>query len=208
MPVAPVAAGDIIQVLVEYRLNEQRLFNTFHYRYDGVPVITDGVTALRELLVDLRTNATDGLLPSIVALQSDEVTYERGEIQKIFPTRYSPEYLALTETGGQAIPSYPPQVSLCVTKKIELAVKGKVGRVEIAGLPQDSSSVGIWANSVITAAQVLAVNMLYAPTVTSGGPFTPVLYNRFAPAGSETLTNTFVQATVRVLRRRTVGLGI
>lgn len=203
-----INTNDIVLVTLRYRVGNQTCLNNVHYRYEGSAPIADGATALQDLISDLKTDAVDGWVVPIVSATSDQVVFNQITGQKIYPTRYAPQVTLMGNTGGQAVAAYPPNVSACISKKIELAKKGRVGRIEIAGLPQDTAVNGLWTSGTMTNLEVVANNLKLDRVAGAEGPFKPIVFNKKLPATSEIISATLVQQTARVMRRRTVGLGI
>lgn len=203
-----IETGDIIEVRIKYVQSSQQLLNVFHYRYDGPTTITDGPTALQNLLTAVETDPGQwGTTWAAEATQ--EATIETIQGQVIFPLR-RPYLGTATPIPGTSIDTALPQnTQLGLTKVGSTTGRGKTGRVEVPGAVVTMVSLGEtttlgagWLSNLADAVKMVVV-IGAAPDEVA----TPVIWRRGAPLTTEAITDVRAQRTVRVDHRRTVRVG-
>jgi len=206
MPPAPLADGDVIQCVIETRLNAQRLLNVLHYKCIGTPTNTDYFSGMSQLNTDL--NKAAFVIQELRTLLSDDAVIWSVYSQRVYPQRGPLVEQSIVQPGLVGTPAAPQNVTLSVTKKVDAAGRGLNGRMQLVGLPIAGITDGKW-----NAGQLAAVGpwtaLLLAP-LDAGidvDRYWPVTFNR-----SANTTNNIValelQEEVRTMHRRTVGLGI
>jgi len=199
----PIAAGSILEVSEIGRLNEQRVMNTFHYMCtasyeDGLATLTLFANAFE---------AADGVHSRYVECLSEDVTDIQIRYQWITPLRYI--YLSRNPAKGEgqiADGSLPPNTAMTVTKVGELANRHNIGGWHLPGVPLSAQDGGRLSAPQIALLQAFAEEAT-SEIVIVAAPFLPVIFNRAEPSESAHAIGFRLQDTIRVERRRTVGLG-
>jgi len=101
----------------------------------------------------------------------------------------------------------PSNTAQVVTRRGDLADRRNVSTLHLPGVPVAQvvdSFLTITQQDIL---QSFGVSMLQEFVTPGGAELRPVAFRRVDPVASRPLTETFPQETVRILRRRTVGLG-
>lgn len=211
MPPAPVAAGDIIQVIIKGEANGQTLLNVLYYKAkSGYPEDTYA-EAMEELwaaiVVDDITSITDAMVP----LMGNNTGINWVQCQRVYPTRDYYYRGAADLQGTHADDCDAPNVSAVITKRSERSGRGRSGSFHLGGIANTTYALG----KITPAAQSLLVTLaagieLVQQETTDGTGYEPGMFNPELGAGLNwsPIADTTVQETLRVMRRRTVGVGI
>jgi len=209
----PVQGGAIIEVSNIGVLNGQRVMNVWHYRFDGAPTpIVDGDELQSELRAVIQGGAAAGLLPALRAMCVEPMDWQRIRYQWIAPIRYSPVDVTVGNGPGAdvAVP-LPQNVCGVVTLQSIFAGPGSTGRKHFGGLSVDAIEAGL-VTAAFKAAAILVMETMSSPVPTPAvqinSSLVPVVYDRVDYTISVPWTGYTIQDTSRVLRRRTVGVGI
>jgi len=211
MPSAPLAVGDIVQLVIESRVNDQVCLNVLHYRARvALPAITYPEA------MDLLNQAVGGpsaesITDKMAAIMAENASIVRCQAQRVYPTRDIFYRLTVDKVGRAAGDCMAQNIAGVLTKRAEVAGRGRAGSFHLAGLPQEAMSVGYIANAFKPRFDELA-DKLGDPLVADGGQFVyePGMYSPGSGAGLNWnyIAAVETQTTLRVMRRRTVGLGI
>jgi len=203
-----IPIGSILEVQIETRANEQRCLNILHYR-----VTTEGSgTGIQAEVEDFLdgVESVSGIIGSYRALMSTEATMWSISGQLIRNDRYARIVHPIDDPGELSGNCTAQNVSAVITKRTELSGRWAVGSFHAACLPESAYLAGKLKNATLILAQELADDI--AETVTGpvrGGVYRPVVLHPQADHGGSTfISGCQAQETLRVVRRRTVGLGI
>lgn len=205
-----VGNNAIVEVSIVGQASGQTTLTILHYRLGGAPVETgtDGSAALTALNTVIN-NQTDSLQVRYMACMAVDFTCTAVRLQWLWPIRYRSQertpQAAVGTSGGQIVSA---NIAAAITRGGDLAGRGKSGTLHMPAVPANFMD-----DSILNADAKTAYDGFGARTATiiaaSGGlTFTPVLYNREAPAQSQQVTVAASKNTVRTMRRRTVGRGI
>lgn len=200
----PLIGDSIIQVIIETNLNTQRLLNVLHYQVDSVGALDYNV-ALNALLGTLQSPGD--VVETLSNCQSEDAQIRRISAQPVYPARLAIISGVLAIDGGVAQPALPQNTSLVVTKRSDLATRYGTGSIHIPGIPTTFVSNG-FITGAANAAMVLFADAASAPKLAGGNTYTPVLWNLATPGRVTVWDRYVIQETSRVMRRRTVGVGI
>lgn len=206
MPVAPVAAGDIVQVLVEYRLNEQRLFNVFHYRYESTPTTTEYFAAMAA--VNAAMNEAGQFIRRFIAAASEDIIVWSVSSQRVTTPRSPRVELSIVDPGAVAGPAAPQNVCLSITRRVDAVGRGYNGRVQLPGLPASGITSGLWNSGLLAAIEPVAATLTNVLEVLTDPPNLYPVTHTPGTAYFNTVIGTIVHEEVRTMHRRTVRLGI
>jgi len=194
----------IVEVAIRGTLFGQRTLSLFHYRYNTNVNAANGFPII-DLLATILNDA-GGLVENYAACCSQNLTIDFLSIQKVHPAprirRYNFDPSAPTGTNIAACLS--PNHACAITRQADEATRHGTGTLHMPAVPVTFMEDGLITGAADAAYTTLAEEMLVHQ---DGGLWVPVLYNRVAPADSLNITRTTVQNTLRVQRRRTVGLG-
>jgi len=199
--------GDIVLVTAVGNLVGQRTLTTFPFQVTAVTGIPDQTNAFDDLHAEL--NATTGILGKMRACIPSQYTMTQAWYQVIAPTRYRRYVKAVNTQGGFTGAALTANVQASITRVGEEAGRRYVGGVRIPiGTDYSSLAAGLVAAGLKTKltdlAEVMDQNIITPVVVATYRPLVGLAPN---PADSVPCFDAFPQDTVRVLRRRTVGLG-
>lgn len=207
---AEAAVGDIYFVTYKGLLSAQTILNTFAYRLqaiDGNPTVETIYDGMDQLL-----NATAGELKDKLAdCLPDDYDFVEARIQKVAPQRMDAKVYDLAPAGGNfGFAASTANLAGVILRRGEVATRKAQSTLH---LPYADKETGL-ANGLVSAnyktvAGALATYLkadITLPTTTN--TLRPVIYNRTSSPNFTAITRTEVMPTLRVMRRRTVGLGI
>jgi len=204
-----IEPGAIIEYIVESELDNQRLLNTFHYRYStDAPAQSPGAVLLGDFLDDMEV-ALNGIPKAIIDSASEDMTILSHRAQVIYPLRYAYLLDGIGDPGARVGTAVPAGVAGCVLRKIDLAGRGKTGRVEIPGALVTDMEEGKWSITYLGLLNTIGNAMIIQRDLgTEIGGLLPIIFNRANPILSELMTSWNAQSTIRYMTRRVVGRGI
>jgi hypothetical protein len=204
-----IEEGALLQVTFEGRHENQQVMSVFTFkRTDQTGDIPDGAAAINAMWTMLV--GPTGLYTKWTNCLSEKVTDIRARLQWIRLSRfaYIQKISDVTTQGFVPGNCMPVNTSVAITKRTQNAGRDQVGTIHMPGVPTIFVNDGrVSAQGLIlyddlgTAMRV--VHVLSNPSIT----LTPVLFDKSTPEDSQPIANHTVQPFVRVMRRRTVGLG-
>lgn len=211
MAVDPIAAGDVVQVVIESSCLGQTFLNVLHYRAKTNPTGNGYGQQLANLIDAVGTGDDENIVPKMLALMSEEAKVVNVQAQRVYPNRDYYVRVEQDEAGIIPVVCNYPNSALVLTKQGEKIGRGRSGSFHLGGITDQHVALGyITAAGLILAASL--GDKLGDPLVPSVGGFTwePGLYNPTLGNGLNfnPLVGVFPRDTVRVMRRRTVGVGI
>lgn len=206
---ANVTNGDMALVTFRGVLCGQTIMNTFGYRVQsltGTPTITTWATALKNALI-----AGGGLKSRFLGCCPTVYELQELWVQIIAPTRYSADKFALNEFGiypdSEALTA---NVSSVITRRGDYANRSNVSTLHVPCGTNDVMLNNGFITQDLKDALTLLSAQIILPVTTAGTVSTviPVIPSGGVPAAAVNITKAFPMDTARVMRRRTVGLGI
>jgi len=205
-----IQTGNIAQIVVEYATaNTVTSLNVLHYRYVSAPTLTNGPTALLELVdAFLTVHMGSGWLGVWQPLAATTVNLDKVTGQMVYPIRYAKVESDIVATGSVAAQPLPSVVQWSITKKAELAAPYGVGGIRMTGLPDTMEVNGeLTAPALVLAADVAA--FLKTNIAVNGvQDWEPIIYRRTVPSASLRVDQAVVQNEVRSQRSRIAFRGI
>lgn len=199
-----IPSGAILEASIQGRSAGQLTLSVFHYVLDTPGGVADGAAEIDAF--NLEWNTSLDFVGVYADCCSTEFAIENIVYQWIYPNRYRRVIKTPAETAGTVSqPSFPPNVSGAITKQADVATRHGIGTLHMPGVPNGSNDDGYVTISQKARYGALGT-FLSAPYRTS--TLFPVLYRRLAPNASAVVTAATVRDTMRVVRRRTVGVGI
>jgi len=203
-----VQIGDRVLVTIKGALCGRTTLTTFLYRVSAVAANTDYDQAMTALHGSF-AGATQ-IRPKYVACCPSNWLMDAMWYQIISPLRYHKFAQGVAASGGFGSVANTPNVQGSITRIGEFAGRKYVGGIRVPiGTDDVSCNNGVLTANQKSALQGLA-DAMKLNVITSGVTMTVIPQVGLPAAGgaSADLYNAFVQDTVRVIRRRTVGLGI
>lgn len=205
---AALDLGDSVLVTVNGRLNEQRTMNTFWFRVTAIADAPDESIAFAALFLQLV--GAGGLLEDYLACVPTNWAAEAVWFQSITPVRQRKVSFPWDAIGGGPSSALTSNVQASITRVGDAARRDAIGGIRIPiGTGVGSITNGRLMAGQKTVLQDLADSM--TQIVTTIGPnveYTPIVGKPNNAGNYWNVVDTTVQETARVLRRRTVGLGI
>jgi hypothetical protein len=195
---------------VRYSQAGQIFMNTLVYDYlDSFGVTDDYATFAGAWLSD--QEAAGGYIARILPNLNNTITIVDHRMQLIYPGRFAPSISTVNSPGGVGTFGTPTNVAMTFTKRTGMATRWGIGSWHLPGLNVvDLDSVGAWNAATVSAIGLdisVPLNGTHTPTGQNGN-ITAVLWSPDVPLRSTPITSFVGQLTPRVMRRRTVGLGI
>lgn len=210
---SPVISGDIIQVVYRTILFEQNILNVLHYRVSQ-PIGTPSYTEDLDFLTGLLEPGNPGTLGTAIRTAlATNATILDITLQRIYPNRSfylrTPLGLAGQSTLGEATAA---NVSAVVSKQSEAAGRGRTGSFHLGGVPAAGYTFGR-LTAAFRADMVPVADALKADITDPGTEAVLMVPGMFGLAPGQPdpfrrVVQTFTQDTLRIVRRRTVGVGI
>lgn len=210
-PIFNVSNDDIISVLLQGRQDAQKTLTILHYRAVGLTAPTPGWELFADVMDALQPSGAVEIIPAYRACCVDTWSIEMVQIQKVHPTRYLYRRFTFSppEAGTVSSAALPPAVSVSLTKRVEVALTGRVnGRIQMPAVPAEFVNAGVLEPTGFTAYLALAAVCELPIPVPSGGELRPIVLKRTVPAGSQEWVDTVIQLNARSQRTRVVGRGI
>lgn len=201
-----VDSGAVLQITLVQSMFQQTIVNSFHYLLgeSGGPV--DGI-ATADAFVDAWENP-NGIHPALALCQTQELKYVGILAQWISPIRYAYLFTLPAITQGNHIGApEPPNVAAAVLCRNELAGDSSKGVKHVAGVPQSANNQGSLTPAYRATLNSFALTLITDFNV-NGKTLSPILFRKAGPALGKRIDFADALETLRVIRRRTVGVGI
>lgn len=210
MPIGRLVVGDIVQTIIESEVLGQRCLNVLYYRArSGMPTVTyfEAMDALNDAVLN---GTVSSIVEAMVPLMGDNTKVKRVQSQRVYPSRDIYVRMAANVLGTVVELCRTPNIAFVITKTSELSGRGRNGSFHLAGVTDQHYTAGYVTEVGIGLLNTLG-DKINDPQVADGGEFVfePGMYHPGAGAGFNWhyMVGTNSQETVRVMRRRTVGLG-
>jgi len=205
-----IPVGGVIKLAINGRINGQQTVTTFYYRVSGGSTLGTVVEDL-DAAIDMFVTAAAAPYGAFLAAVPVDWTNEFVSGQEVLPALSVARKLPLVDVGTRGA-STTPNLSAVVTKGTDLGGRSQIGSWHLPGVANGDQVGGIVDNALLGAMSAFGSRSLNVLTdVASGMILEPVLFHRNAenPLASTftKLTRTIPQDTIRVMRRRTVGVG-
>lgn len=204
--------GDIALVTAKGTLAGQTILNTFTYRCIDIG-IDFGIEAnvAMDDLVDAIVDPDPGLHTRLLDVMPSNYTLNYWTAQIIAPVRvYRFTGDTLDSAGASGSAASTANLASVITRRGAFANRRNQGSLHVP-YPDllTETTPGLISAAFLTDLNLLAANMLLTKTTpVHGCVFKPVLYNPGATPAYSDLVAAFAQDTIRVMRRRTVRVGI
>lgn len=208
-----VAVGDIWRVVAEGTWDLQQIRLTHHYIVSSVTGTIADTTLSALLLAKLNGGGGGGDLfeSKYLAVMPPSYQLTRWVVQKIYTTRLKYESLARGVAGTHADDTAAGNQAAVVTGQTNFSGRSEVSNKHIGPIPQSAS---VQDSGKIAAAYKALLTTLagaFNTSIVSVAPAVQLDPGIFHKTGALRFTSFYqftVQDTLRVMRRRTVGVGI
>lgn len=202
-----ISPGAVCLVTFEGRLQSQQVMNVSAWLFNTGSTLPDGRVALNAIIN--RMQEANQPYALWIDCLSSQVTQGQITAQWVYPTRYgyvkanaSP---SVGQVGGAA---GAPNVAVCITRRTGLSGRKQQSDIHMFGVPAALNDNGVV--NVTGKAKYDAYGDAMTRTVTMAVPafsLAPVPFSKVAPANVSQYIEYQTQNYLRVMRRRTVGLG-
>jgi len=208
---ASVATGQIYLMSLVGDMDGQECINTFTYRATDA---SDPTKTVQEVAIGLNAalSIPDGggkrFDSTYLALLPSQYVWVETWIQVVSPTRYVKSVFAGGGAGTSNIDGHWANSAAVITRRGEEANRKNIGSVHIC-FPSEAAAVagkvpaGYKTDMGDFATQMRATQALAGLSVN----MVPVLFHKGGTPNYSVIKSTIAQDTVRVMRRRTVGVG-
>lgn len=201
--------GSIVECTYVGRIFNQTVMNVFHYAVTTEATVQNPIIEQDNLLSVFWDNAAGTLGNVFVGVMPPEYTLAIASVQFIYPTRYRRSFNNPLAVGtlGEAVTANVQSTIMFQTDKAGKSQRGAKRMV----MPTNQSDGGVISVIYKGLLQNVANEMITSLSVPeSGGVYTPCIYHRAPNAVPkfDLITGAVVQDTTRVIRRRTVGVGV
>lgn len=217
MPPPPtIKSGDVLEVVFIQQLYAQAILNVLHFAANEDFVEAPMLTVFGAMETELTTAGT-GLIPKMRAAQSRDLKWKQRTYQVISPTRRVKALYFDSNVGDLFNGAGTANVSAVFTKTTNLATdhtgapgKGQVGSLHLGGIPYDKYADGEFTNAYFADLLQPIGDELEADwaDATLAGLDLVLYHTGTEPKTVDKVTNVEPRKTVRVMRRRTLGVGI
>lgn len=205
-----VALNDVMQMTLGYIVQGQQCLLTRHYYLKNAPADTDYDTWLADM-INAWLIGTVPISPTMAALQDTDVVQNFIMCQKVYPQRWYylriPQSIPGTNVTGNPLPS---NVAVTITLQPENPGRGRSGSAHIGGLTTEALTD---SGRVSNATQGLMNDLAEQLNNGIGGVspnnyWAPCMYKPSGTTRINPVISFTLQDSMRVMRRRTLGLGI
>lgn len=204
-PAAPV--GAIFLTSCRYQHVGQILRNQFHWRLEGntnnrnIDVVCAALNT--------KHNEALGLFQTIDGLRDSLCNHLDTSIQMISPSRYAGVGFTRNTNGNVVNTGMDiTNVAAVLTRRSVVATRRGVSSLHIPlGVDDTTIDAGVLSATTLTALGVIGNAILNTGNLGDGISVRPVIYHRGATPLYDYVETFIAQPQVRIMRRRTVGLG-
>lgn len=204
--------GDIYQVAAVGRAFGQRILLTHHYRLTAINPAVSESDARDSLAIGVWNGVGGGdvLETTYLACLPPEYTLDYWRVQMVGPVRRAYVNFDRSTPGTHLASARTVNLGAALTLRSDGAGRHEHGTKHIGPIPEGNT---VMTDGLLTPAYKAIVNtfglslLSHVIDAAIGADWTPIIYNKGAVPGFEIPINNTVGDTVRVQRRRTVGLG-
>jgi hypothetical protein len=208
----PLALNDIVQITVTGSYEAQVLLNVMHYKAENAP--DPGRTyeqGLTDLVAAIKNDVASNWVPSLLDCMGQEAGIDKIRAQRVYPTR--DYYVDVTEAqpGTHANPVRTANIAATLTKQSSRAGRGRSGSFHVFGVPEGTFDLGRFLAAYMELLDTLSVNLKKTQVEHLGfSVWYPGMYNGSlgTPLNWSDIVQITPQDTVRIMRRRTLRVGI
>lgn len=208
---ATVNVGDVLEVTYQMTLYGQRLLTVLHYKVTTAPtVVTDPLLSQADVLNEIKNGGAQDRVTVYRNCVSNNLNFDALTAQYVYPGRWRRSTLNINVAGSVSGSAGSANIAAVIEKTTDLAGKANRGSVHVPGIQNGQYSNGL-IGTTLNNNLVLLADKLITTINESGagaGVWKPIIFHRRFPATTSQIWNSYtIQQTVRVMRRRTVGVG-
>lgn len=204
-----IAVNDVIRVTFFQRLFDQRVLTVFHMRCITAPAPgTSDILAMTNLADQVGDPANVPLL-EWRPLVTPSIVFDEVRCQRVSPTRsiYGKNFIGVN--GTNAGTSVTANVAASIEKRSGIPGRTGIGRVQMAGVPQEQMVNGSLDSVYLALVQNAWEELLGNVTVAADGSvYDWIIWGEGVPTIDNGIIDVQAKDTVRVMHRRTKGIGI
>jgi hypothetical protein len=201
--------GSIVLVTIMQSQQSNVIMNTLHYQYStqAAPILYTGPCG--ELAAAINTAQT-GIVDLMRSLQSNSLVHFATWVQPVWPNRYTKVVLPYNKPGLTADTPIGMNSAMTITKTSAVAKRYGRGSFHLGGLTVGLlANAGSFNNDALEGGDLLGSALTAnVSTVAPIGLFSPIVWNFKVPQRITPIDGKIIQNSVRVERRRTLGVGI
>jgi hypothetical protein len=208
VPSYNVNVNSVLEVSIRGKHDGQRTLTVLHYKITALPGSDyDGPTLLDQAYTELDTGDV-ALFAGYKALCCSVWLLEEVRLQWIHPTRYAyKSYAGNAGSGDNLNDCFPANTSIAIERRSIFAGRSGYGITHMPAIAINK----VVGSEVTTTDQTSYKNygnkLCTEITPATGVTLTPVLFRSSNPANGNVPTSAKCQREVRIMRRRTVGVG-
>lgn len=205
-----VAPGDVFLASFRGICNNQRIIFTHTYQVTGVVAPPSDYDVALDIAMRLAATGLFNLETPYLNCLADNYQLEEIRAQKISPVRYRYASIARGTFGAYGDDSRTSNLNSVITMWAALAGRRYVANKHLGPIPEGA---GVFTGGVVSVGYKASMDALLAKLLlgfTSNGgnvDLAPCIFHQPPLGGSSLIVDGVSQSTVRVMRRRTVGLG-
>lgn len=202
--------GDIVELTIKYDSNSQQCMMINHFRVITPSALAVGGPEETEFMTSQQNQVGQTIYKRLRQVLAADVILQGMRCQIIRPTRIVSVDFDTVENGLRNGAAQTANIGACVTLKGLEATRSNIANLHIGGL-----SIDAYVDGKLKAADLVQYNLLGAQFLqvfsadAGGGQYRPVILHPKTAVPQH--TDVFVadaKDTIRIMRRRTVGLGI
>lgn len=201
----PLPPNSIIQINAEILAFGQTLINTTHWQ-TSLTTVPDYFAELTSAITFCRTNAL-GWINLLVPCLGTNIELNMVTAQPVYPQRLRPVRVFDGRLGTGGADCNAQNLAAVIHKISDIAARWGQGSMHVGGLPTTFYAGGLITTAGITQLTPLA-GVLPRQFMGTLATYFPSLWNATTPTRATPFTHSDIATTVRVMRRRTVGVGI
>lgn len=206
---ANVAVNDIFSVIQVGNMFDQRILSTYAYQVFNIaagPVDTATLAAA----LDAQLSAPGELLQLVRNAAPTDYNHVETWYQRIAPTRVVRDVFAGTGVGTNGAANVS-NVAAVVERRGDIANRKNISCLHVPMADVAANVVAGYVTAAMTSKLVaIGAKLITSYSLTAGGAtvvMVPCIYNKGSVPNCSIITRYYAQATSRVMRRRTVGVG-
>jgi len=208
----PLALNDIVAITIVGTVANQHVENVLHFKADNPPDPAEDYTdGLQSLIGSIKNDVASGIFASLLDCIGNNVGIDYVQAQRVYPQRDFYTRIYEAQPGLHANECSLSNIAATVTKQSERAGRGRSGSFHVFGIPDGVWVDGVWDGAYLALLDELADNLINNQREFGGlDVWWPGMFNGSLGAGNNWsgIVGCTPGDTVRVMRRRTVRLGI
>lgn len=205
-----INVGDTVAVTLRGSLLTSQIMSTFWYRCTvGMPGLTLQAD-YDSIILELRAagvGAGDWIETAYLQSLPSNYTLDYLRVQVIAPVRNAYAESLINSPGAVAHVNSVSNLAGVITKRTIFAGRKFVGSLHLP-ISQSFHSGGEVSGAGLTAMAAIRGKVQAILSIPGGGSFLPIIYHRVGAPNYTDISSAETQETVRVMRRRTLRIGI